>query len=232
MSLNKKKLPIDLLKILEPYISKNNVVFKIDNNSNSLIKFIDIDENSDFYFELTKLEESIIDLNIKPASSTNANELNSKVHRKTFETYFNNWVSLLEQYANINSFFDDSILKSYQEEYFSEFEILDENKNKPLENNKILLLDEYLENLKKGLEFHKTEDNKNKIEEIQQSIILLQDNLTNNTRQEIVEKIAKIFAKVKKLGTKYLKEFITEGSKQLISSSIKYLIENTHTLIS
>ena len=231
MALKKKDIPLKVLEILEPFVLKKDKHYEIDYNSDSLLRFVDTETESDFYFEINKFEKDIITLIVKPANKSTINGSTITINSKDLETYFNNWIKILESYNKVKSVYDDPILKSFEEEYYGNFEILEEDKDKPLENNKILLLDEYLENLVKGLEVHKTDENKNKIEEIQENIILLQENLTNNTRQEIAEKISKIFAKIKKLGTKFLKEFITEGKKQLLSKGVKFLIENAPKII-
>ena len=220
MALKKKDIPIRVLEILEPFVIKEGKCFQIDYNSNSLLKFIDRDNNSDFYFEINKFEKDLITLTIKPFSKSTVNGSGVVIQSKDLGTYFTNWILILEQYEKVKSVYDDPILHSFEEEFFSDFEILEEDKNKPLENDKILLLDEYLANLADGLGKHKTEENIKRIEEIQSNILLLQENLTNHSREEIAKKIVKIFAKIKKLGTKYLKEFITAGRKKLMDEGI------------
>lgn len=227
----KKDIPLVVHEILEPFVLKKGEHFTIDYNSNTLLKFVDTEIGSDFYFEINKFEGDVISLIIKPIDKSTINGQSIQIDSKKLGIYFNNWISILEQYQNVKSVFDDPILKSFQEEYFSEFEILEDEKEKPLENNKILLLDKYLENISIELENHKTEINKNKIDEIQSDINLFQENLTSQNKLEIAKNFSKILAKIKKLGTKFLKEFITEGKKQIISKGIKFLIEQGPNII-
>lgn len=227
----KKDIPLVVHEILEPFVLKKGEHFTIDYNSNALLKFIDTEIDSDFNFEINKFEGDVITLIIKPIDKSTIEERGVKISSKSLGTYFNNWITILEQYQKIKSVFDDPILKSFQEEYFAEFEILEDEKEKPLENNQILLLDEYLENLNLGLEKHKTELNKIKIDEIQSEINALQENLTSQNKLEIAKKFSKILARIKKLGTTFLKEFITEGKKQIISKGIKFLIEHGPNII-
>ncbi len=229
--MKKKDLPLDVLKILEKYVSIHGEKYIRTEEENSMLKLIDFDSESDFHFIIQQYKDNKFLIQYKPYTKININTFRSWISINELDGQFQNWINLLEEYSKVKSIFDDPILKSFEEEYFSDFEILEEDKDKPLENEKLFLLDEFLENLVNGLESHKTENNKNKIEEIQNNIILLQENLTISTRQEITEKISKIFAKIKKLGVKYIKEFITEGKKQLMSEGIKYLIENTPKLI-
>jgi hypothetical protein len=227
----KKDIPLVVHEILEPFVLKKGKHFTIDYNSNALLKFVDTEIGSDFYFEINKFEKDVITIIIKPFDKSTINGSSVEINSKNLGAYFNNWISILEQYQKVKTVFDDPILKSFQEEYFSEFEILEDEKEKPLKNNQILLFDEYLENLFLGLEKHKTELNKTKIDEIQYEINSLQENLTSQNKIEIVEKFSKILAKIKKLGTNFLKEFITEGKKQIVSKGIKFLIEQGPNII-
>jgi hypothetical protein len=197
----------------------------------SLIKFIDTDEVSPFFFRIVKYEEQKFLIERSPISESSVSVSANWYEINKIENIFEAWINLLESYETTPTVFDNPILDSFEKEYFDEFEILEEDQHKPLENDKILLLDEYLENLTNSLSKYKTEENKSKIEDIQSNIILLQENLTNNSRKEVAQKISKIFAKIKSLGTKYLKEFITEGKKQLISKGVKFLIENGPKII-
>ena len=229
--MRKKDLPLEVLKILEKYVSIHGEQYIRIEEDDSMLKLIDCESESDFHFIIQQYKDSKFLIQYKPYTKINVDSSRAWISINELNGQFQNWINLLEEYSKVKSIFDDPILKSFEEEYFSDFEILEEDKEKPLENEKLLLLDSFLENLVSGLESHKTDNNKNKIEEIQSSIILLQENLTTNTRQEITEKISKIFAKIKKLGIKYIKEFITEGKNQLMSEGIKFLIENTPKLI-
>ena len=191
----KKDIPLLVHEILEPFVLKKGEHFTIDYNSNALLKFVDTEIDSDFYFEINKFEGEVITLIIKPIDKSTIDGRGVQINSKSLATYFNNWISILEQYQKVKSVFDDPILKSFQEEYFAEFEILEDEKEKPLENNQILLLDEYLENLSLGLEKHKTESNKIKIDEIQSEINILQENLTSQNKLEIAERFSKILAR-------------------------------------
>ncbi|MFY7988627.1 MAG: hypothetical protein ACOVNP_07070 [Flavobacterium sp.] len=224
--MKKKDLPLSVLKTLEPFVDLHGDMYVRVEEENSLIKFRDFDEESDFHFTINEYRDNKFLITYKPFSKNNLDPCKISISHSEIEKHFKTWISLLEEYLNVKSVYDDPILKSFEDEFFTDFEILDEDKEKPLENDKIFLLDEYLSNLSNGLEKHKTEENSNKINEIQSNIVLLQENLTNNSRQEIASKISKIFAKIKKLGIKYFKEFITEGKKQLISKGVKFLIEN------
>lgn len=230
--MKKKDIPINIHKIIEPNLMKFGKVFDIErvkqtNSYNDhLIKIIDVDTDSNFYFKIVSFNsQSGFTIERKPSSLGNNGEVTNLISENNASKYFNEWISLLETYDSTPTVFDDPILKRFEEEYFAEFELLDDNKDKPLDNRNILLLDEYLKNLIDNLEIRKSEENKLQIEEIQSNAVLLKESLTNKTRLEIVKNLSKIFAKVKKLGTSYLKEFITEGRKQLISKSVKFFID-------
>ncbi|MFC4818631.1 hypothetical protein [Flavobacterium sp. GCM10023249] len=230
--MKKKDLPIEILKVLEKYVSIHGEKYIKIQDPESLLKFIDIDEESSFFFCLNLYQNEKFIISYKPYNRSNVDLYKISIKPNELDGHFKLWINLLDEYANTKSIFDDPILKFYEEEFYAEFEILEDEKEKPLDNNQILFLDDYLENLDKGLEKYKIEGNKIRIENIQKEIKQLQETLTEKNKEQVVTSFSKILAKVKKLGVKYLKEFITEGTKQVISTTIKYLIENGHNLIS
>lgn len=229
---NKKKdIPLQIHEILEPFVSRKGERYERINDESCLIKFIDSDLNSDFYFTIHQFKENKILISYKPINKNSILKQSEWIESKALEAYFNNWISILEKYDKVNSVFDDPILRSFEEEYFAEFEVLEDDKAKPLNTAQILLLDEHLEELTKGLEKNKDETNKLEIEAIQQDIKFLQENLTRTTKEKVVKSLSKIWAKTTRLGTKFIKEFLTEVKKQFITKGTKFLIEHGSDII-
>lgn len=140
--------------------------------------------------------------------------------------------SRIKRFEKVNSFFDDPILNSYAEDYYSEFEIIDEDSNtKPFKTNQILLLDEHLENIENSLDKFKTENNKVQIEDIKKDINELRGKLTSKSKKWIIRNISIVWAKVTKLGTPLMKEFLSEAKKTFIREGLKYMIEQGTNLI-
>ncbi|MEC8682838.1 MAG: hypothetical protein VXX80_04075, partial [Bacteroidota bacterium] len=122
---------------------------------------------------------------------------------------------------------DDPIINSFKEEYYAEFEIINEDDAdiRPLNTRQIILLDNHLEDVDKRLEKFINEKNSEDIQEIKEDIVELRDNLTKKPKKWVIKNLSKIWAKIAKQGTKFIKEFLSESKKEMIKQSIKGLIE-------
>lgn len=238
----KKDLPLAILKALEPYVKLKGGKFLIVEPENNLLKVIDKEEESTFHFTIEKYQKNINSAKFQflmsrsPRNQDNIEVYQSWIDINNLSAQFDTWINLLDEYENIDSFYDDPILNSFYEEFFTEFEIVDDNADvDPFDTKRILLIDDYLEKLDTELEKYKTEDNKNEILEIQNDIIVLRDNLTTKSKKWIVENVSKIWAKIAKKGTKFIKQFLSESQKeiikQIVKATIEFLKENSSELI-
>ena len=240
--IKKKDLPLVILKVLEPFVNLKNDKYEVLKSNDILLHIIDKDPNSNFHFKLLKFEKSSTNNSFKflmskcPRSSTNPDVYQGWIDISSSVAQFEDWSNLLNEYETIN-YFEDPITKSFQEEFYSEFEIVDDIDNtKPLNIKQILLLDSYLENVESKLVEFLDEENSIEIQDIQKQIITLRENLTNKSKKWVVEKLTTIWAKIAKQGTKFVKEFLSETKKEVIKQGVKGLIEyvkeNGHELLS
>ena len=236
----KKKLPLDVLKVLEQYVDFKNELFEVIPPDNFLLKIKDTDKDSDFFFYI---EEYQIDagnakflLTRKPASSLNIDTASNWYIQGAVNAIFKEWANTLQGYNTVKTFYDDPILDSFTEEYFAEFEIVDEDADvKPFSTKQILFLDSYLQNIEETIEKFKTEENATQIAEIKKDAAELREELTNSPKKKVIKKLSKIWAKIAKQGTKFIKEFLSEARKEFIKEGIKegfkWIMENGHNLI-
>ena len=132
----------------------------------------------------------------------------------------------MKRYETVNSFFDDPIIQSFSDEYFAEFEIIDEDADvNPFNTHQILILDEHLEILYSKIDKYITLDNESQMESIKSDIRELQKNLTSKTKKWVIRNLSNIWAKMTKQSTLFLKEFLIEAKKTIIRESIKYVLE-------
>ncbi|MDR0510463.1 MAG: hypothetical protein LBH06_05165 [Rikenellaceae bacterium] len=99
---------------------------------------------------------------------------------------------MLRKYDEVETFYDDPIIKSYAESYYSCFNITDEYANKPLSPKHILLLDEYLEFVEKKIDNYATDNNRAQIEDIKENVRSLKNKLTSEFGQVICNSLAYI----------------------------------------
>jgi hypothetical protein len=236
--MNKKNLPLVVLKAFENFVDLKGELFLVVPPENNLLKIIDNDEKSEFYFIASQYEKQqggayklLIDYKPKSASVPQNNQV--WIETKDLETYFKNWIGLLGEYNNIKSFFDDPILKSFAKEYYAEFEILDDEEAdiNPLSVKQIMLLDEHLEYIEVNIEKYETLENKIQIQEIKNDVKLIRENLTIQSKKWIVKNVSITWAKLTKQGTKFLKDFLNEARKQIVVEGVKFIINHGNDLL-
>lgn len=227
----KKDLPLVILKSLEPYVNLKGDKFEVVDPKENLLKVIDKDSDSSFHFTIEKYQQDNNGkfqflMNRIPRNVNDNGVYQTWVEISGLAGQFEVWVKLLDEYETVNSFFDDPIAKSFKEEFYAEFEIIDEEaENVPLKTKQILFLDAYLESVDNKLTELTTEQNSSEVQDIQADIILLRENLTSKSKKWVVTKLTGIWAKIAKRGTKFIKEFLTESKKELIKHGIKGLID-------
>ncbi len=236
----KKDLPLVILKALEPYVGLKGDKFEVVEPKENLLKVIDKDIDSDFHFTIEKYQQNKNGFQfLMTRSPKNANDngiYQAWVDISGLGGQFDAWLKLLNDYETINSFFDDPITKSFRDEFFAEFEIVDEDAEiNPLNTRQILLLDSYLDTVDTKLAEFTTDKNLQDIQDIKEDILQLKDNLTKKSKKWVVSKLTNIWAKIAKQGTKFIREFLSESKKELIKQGVKgiinYVKENGHDLL-
>ena len=233
----KKQTPLAILEALEPFLSKKGEHFELVEAENCMLKFIDKDKNSDFYFKVIRYKidspQNGLLIDFKPRNKNHIANHEVWIVIKDLENYFSGWVKLLEGYDRVKSIYDDPIIEAFKNEYYSEFKIVDEDADiAPLNSRAILLLDEHLSYIEENIEKYKNEVNEKEILAIKGEVTELRKNLTSKSKAWVIKNLSTIWAKLTKQGTSLLKEFISEGKKELIKKSITFLIEKGPELIS
>lgn len=228
----KKDLPLVILKALEPYVGLKGNKFEVIEPNEKLLIAIDKDIDSDFHFTIEKYQKNSSNntfqflMKRSPKNNNDNGDYQTWVEISGLGAQFDAWIKLLEEYENVNSFFDDPITKSFRDEFYAEFEIIDDDaETNPLNTKQILLLDSYLDSVDNKLSNFITEKNGQDIQEIKEEIFLLRENLTKKSKKWVVSKLTNIWAKIAKQGTAFIKEFLNESKKELIKQGIKGLVD-------
>ncbi len=225
----KKKIPLQVLETIEPYVNKKGESFDSVDPSGLLLKFIDKDVNSNFYFnvESYKIDNGFqLLIDWKPFNKQTIANKKMWIKAEQLDTYFTNWLKLLEGYDKVKTVFDDPILEAFVDEYFSEFEIVDEDADiKPFSTKQVLILDSHLESIQKKIEKFQTPENKREIETIKNNLEELRSNLTKKSKKWVIKQVSKIWAQITKQGPKLMKEFLTETKKHALKEGIKLLFD-------
>lgn len=228
MEIDKRDFPIAVLESLERFAEKSSDLFKRVDKEGVLLRFEDNHEHPKLYFEFESYERRnsihFLKVNIKPKSRVDHNGHTLNLELSQGEGHFKNWVSYLEKYESI-SVFDDPILNQYEEEIYSEFEIIDEDADvKSYDLSTQIWLDEYIGGTLKKLEKYDPENNE-AIQDIKRDLEELKDTQTKLTKRQVVKFVSKIYAKARKEGLRLFSDIWIEGKKEVIKQLIKTTIE-------
>jgi hypothetical protein len=218
----KKKVPIKILKELEPYVKSEYDFVKIRKKKDRLLSLVDRDIESDFFFELTKYEvqnsKLIVTILRKPKNELSNEEFTERVAIEHLKVRFESWLKIIESYENVDNYFDDPILKAYQNEFFESFKILDEDaETTPFEIKQQLAIEQHLNTIIDVIE--NEEESDESLEIIEESIKLKKD-LGKLTKTETFNKMCLIWGKLRKYSFQTLKVIMTKGTEKLIEYSV------------
>jgi hypothetical protein len=122
----------------------------------------------------------------------------------------------------VKSPYDDPILKQYEAEFISDFNIIDEDAEFTGYNlEQQLFIDEYLDRVVKLLDSHTDENNKEQIKSINKDISELRKRLTVISKKQTIEALAKIWAKSRKIGFPIIKEIYIQVRNEIIKQLVQ-----------
>jgi hypothetical protein len=224
--MNKKDLQIELLESivrvntrLLKFYEDEKALIDSEYNDNKLLKFKDADINSNFKFEIVKLElvknVPVYSVERAPSSRIDNNKSILRLSEKTITEEFAQWVRWLKIYDQSSLTLEEKILKQYENEFYSDFEIVDEDSNESsFSVEQQLFLDQYLnyveDKLLQGSE--KNAEIENIIEDVQE----LRKCIGKETKKKIIKGLSKIFAKLRQSSITLLREFYSVAKKELL----------------
>ena len=225
--MSKKRIDLSLLQAIEPIIQKHRSLVVPLLNEDLLVYLKDKDQESGFFFKIkAHLTSGKYKVEYKPYSKNYTSIFQSELPRDNTIAQLKGWLEILDEYEKTPSVFDDPIIKKYQIEFQAEFTSTDEDADyASFDLDKQLFLDEYLEMVTLKLENSITESNKPEIIDIIEETTSLRSEQTSLSKNEVLKRISKIWAKARKQGLNILKEIFIESRKELIKQLIKGYIE-------
>ncbi|WP_128544098.1 hypothetical protein [Larkinella soli] len=226
----KKNLPVVLLQKIEPLLKKYGQYCKRVNADEIGFYLIDAEAGSPFFFRCQyQAKDDTYYLERQPRSVDNNLKSFDYVKLDAVVLQLEEWLQILDFYATTPSFFDDPILKRYEEEFYDELRLDDPDADQaPLDLAKQLYLEKYLETVIEKVEPYKTigpEDKKQLAIEIEKEALILKDKVTELTKNQVAEQLSKIWAKARKHGLPFLKEILRDFFKDEIKSLLNKGIE-------
>ncbi len=222
----KKKLPLELIKGFRPQENPNYHIVNYSTGDDFIVKFKDNDEKSDFFFIIEKVNDrGQFLVSYKPVSRFAVNTMGNWLTIEKVNSKFKEWLNILNEYNNTDTIFDDPIVMGFANDFFDEFKLTDPEANyAPFKYEQILFLEEHLERIENGLIQYRNEENSEIIDEILIDTKELKTDLFKKSKNQIIRKLAIVWAKLLKNSIPLIKEFLKEGFKEAIKIGIKGLM--------
>lgn len=219
----KKKIPLAILEMLQPVVDSNLELIRPVKDENAMFHLQDRDENSDFFFKVIRQENSNGKLGYitehKPRHSENMEVYKVWLQIDQVVVALNKWLMLLEAYNKIHTVYDDPIIKSNQERFEKQFEILDNDADKTsFDLAQQIFLDDYLDNVKSkllALQEGRPQNEVKELENLAKEALEIQNNLTRETKRQIVKRLSKFWAKAQRVGLDVIKEIFVNVTAEL-----------------
>jgi hypothetical protein len=144
--------------------------------------------------------------------------------------HVNNWIRILNEYHEISFSEDDYFVKKYEDEFYAEFDILEEDAlTNPFENDKQIYLYNFLEYVSNELK--KNDSNDPILLEIISDTVELKDNIQNFTKKNLIKKMSAIFARIKKFSLKLSMDIFDVAKKEIIKKCLYGGLDDIHHLM-
>jgi hypothetical protein len=219
----KKQIPLTILEALQPIVDANVDLIKVLRDTNSMFHLVDKDESSDFYFKVTKQEHRNGNLyylaEYKPKDKNNVNAHSNWLSLDFVQESIKKWMGLIFLYNQIHTIYDDPILKSNQDRFEKQFELLDEDSDKASFNlDQQIFIDDYLTSIIPKLNTLKASKDievSNEIDQLINDATQIKNVLTVETKQKIIQRLARFWAKAQIIGLDIMKEIFVNVAAEL-----------------
>jgi hypothetical protein len=221
--MDKRKVPLAILEILQHQPNSKLHLVKVVSNDNAIVHLADKIKGSSFYFTIVKSEHKNNNLHYNIECMPKGKDVlmpsGAWLLITDIPKALNDWLDLIEHYENINTIFDDPILRTNQERLINKINLTDEDASfTSFDLDQQLYLDSYLESTYEDLEAIKTgrsDEEVLMIEELKKESIDIKQSLTKETKKEIVKKLAHFWGKIQILGLEVFKEIAVKAVKEI-----------------
>lgn len=228
--MNKKDIPIDIVKTVEDFISTNQDLISVKAEEGSYYALRDKDSHPNFFFFVytqkkgngsNQVNEVMIEY--CPSETSNLTHKRSVINVKNLRNFLDIWKGFLEAYEQTHSVYDDPILEGYTKQFYNAFTTFNESDNEGLEIPRLLEMDKFLAFIEAEVLKEKAIEPESAIEldDINSDIGLLRKFLSRSSKQVIRKKLSSIFAKLQKHKTTFIHDILSEAKKK----GIKFLLD-------
>jgi hypothetical protein len=229
-TMNKRDFPLSLAKDIEQLLKdfrsfefQNSGLIKTVNKDPYFIYFEDKLDGR-FYFRISTPNQtsdfrSFFGFQYFPQNANSFQTSSFNNDSETLKDHFNIWLTLIKDYNSLSFTEEDHITKQYENEFYTDFEIIDEDADvNPFEHDKQVFLYNLLSYIETKLKKADTQDQE--IVELISETELLKKSIQNFSKRNTIRKLAKVFAKIKKKGLKLFIDIIDVGKKEIIKKAL------------
>jgi hypothetical protein len=212
----------NLLTTFRKIIRENSEIIEIK-ETNDLIYIVD-KEKPEFRFRVYNPSQNrdlspVFSHQFLPENEVNFESVVRNDKLDKIVSRFNQWISYLKDYNEICFTEEEKLMKFYEDEYFHEFEILEEDAEiNPFAENQQIFLYKFLSLTSQ--ELNKINSNDLKLNEIISDTNELKDNIQNLTKKEVIIKMSKVFARIKKFSLKLALDIFDVAKKEIIKKAL------------
>ena len=237
----KKTIPFDLLKLVEEIYRINADVLEVNKPENSFYHFYD-KENSNFYYNILRdPSKNFNSPNPKyfyvVSFPKNENQLTKSIDNfltaADLSEHFKSWIRIIRLFNETNSIYDDPFIKTYQRFFYDEIKIIDVDAEVvPFDPDKQEKLGVYLDYIEAILLEEKTSsEDEDVLKEIISDVQNTKKDLNTLSKNKVISRISRIWAKVYKWNKEQAKEIIKKAKEELLKEVIKRAINNLPEII-
>lgn len=227
--MKKKDYPLAILQQLNHFKSIYPKECKVVKLPDCLIRYEDIDTESEFYFEITSFafhnSDFVYSISYKPSSGNSLTRKDRVLNFSEVEKTLYNWGNLIKEFNEIEFFNDDPITEFYTKEFYDEYKILEDDADvKPFAIKQQILINSYLDSSIKLLDKYEKRNPDVDLSEPKNIAIKLKGNLTELTKNQVILKLSQFWALTRKKGLPILKEIFFELAKELLNEFGKKML--------
>jgi hypothetical protein len=235
--MSKKDIPFELAEAIEPIYAASTNLISYNKDEICYYNFIDKDENSKFFFKIynrtdkrfsqVKTGEYVVVR--KPYSKKIHGSSSYSGTVENIVSEFREWISLIKEYNDLSSMYDEPFEKKYSQYFYEEFTILDDDADtSPFNPKQQEYIEEYLSELAENLVTSESESEE-KVQLIIKEIESLKSALPFSTKNEVMRKISKIWAKTYVNAKKVAQWFFNKMKEELPKAILKEIIGHLTT---
>lgn len=167
-------------------------------------------------------QEAVYNLKKTPRSANLVGEYAGQWNGQEIKRFLRTWIEILEEYHSISFNEEDQFEKQYEKEFYEDFKIVDEDaKTTTFGFSQQLLLQNYIEKSIHLLEKQTLDLTEEEKKELLADAKQIQEKLPIESKDQIIKRNSKFWAKARKKSLNVCKFLITEFVKEVLKEGAK-----------